>query len=72
MGLRQVAIAKGDVYVTVSLDDFFAMPLDQRVRLILEQQVRFYDEQGTLMSTADGLRILRKMRRPSAAGVSQS
>jgi hypothetical protein len=70
MALRQVAIAKGDVYVTVSLQDFVAMPLDQRVRLILEQQVRFYDEQGTLMSTADGLRILRKMRHPSAAGVS--
>jgi hypothetical protein len=70
MGLRQVAIAKGDAYVTVSLQDFVAMPLDERVRLILEQQVRFYDEQGTLMSTADGLRILRKMRHASAPGVS--
>jgi len=62
MGLSQVAVAKGDGYVTISLQDFVAMPLDERVRLILEQQIRFYDEQGTLMSTADGLRILRKMR----------
>ena len=62
MGLSEVAVAKGDRYVTVSLQDFVAMPLDERIRLILEQQIRFYDEQGTLMSTADGLRILRKMR----------
>ena len=62
MGLSQVAVPKGDGYVTISLQDFVAMPLDERVRLILEQQIRFYDEQGTLMSTADGLRILRKMR----------
>lgn len=62
MGLSQVAVAKGDRYVTVSLQHFVAMPLDERIRLILEQQVRFYDEQGALMRTADGLRILRKMR----------
>ncbi len=62
MGLSQVAVAKGDGYVTVSVQDFVAMPLDERIRLILEQQIRFYDEQGTLMSTADGLRNLRKMR----------
>jgi len=66
MGLSGVAIAKGDSYVTVSLQDFVAMPLDERVRLILDQQIRFYDEKGTLMPTADGLRLLRERRHTGA------
>ena len=64
--LSGVAIAKGDGYVMVSLEDFIALPLDQRVSLILEQRLRFYDEQGTLIPTAEGLKLLKKIRQAGA------
>jgi len=60
--LSHVAIAKGDEYAIVSLQEFLNLPLDQRVGLILEQRVRFYDARGTLISTAEGLKLLKKMR----------
>jgi hypothetical protein len=62
MGLSQVAVPKGDKYITVSLEDFLAMPLDQRVTLILEKQLKFYDEKGVPISTTEGLQMLRQMR----------
>jgi len=67
MGLSQVAVPKGDGYTVISIEEFVSMPLDQRVSLILEQRVRFYDDKGGLMSTADGLRLLRKLRQPTTA-----
>jgi hypothetical protein len=60
--LSHVAIAKGDDYVMASLEDFLALPLDQRVGLILEQRLRFYDGRGALISTAEGLKLLKRMR----------
>jgi len=63
--LSHVAIAKGDDFVMVSLEDFLGLPLDQRVGLILEQRLRFYDGRGTLISTAEGLKLLKKMRQAS-------
>jgi len=64
--LSTVAIPQGDGYAMVSLQEFVALPLDQRLRLILEQRLRFYDNQGTLISTAEGLRLLKKARRAGA------
>lgn len=70
MGLTQVAVPRGDAFVTIPLADFLAMPLDQRLTLILEQRLKFYDDQGRPMSTTEGLRLLRQMRqdRTPAAG----
>jgi hypothetical protein len=65
MGLSQVAIPKGDDYVVIAVAEFVNLPLDQRLSLILEQRVRFYDEKGELMSTTEGLKLLRKMRQPA-------
>jgi hypothetical protein len=62
MGLSQIAVPKGDKYVSVSLSDFMAMPLDERVTLILEQRLKFYDEKGAPISTTEGLQLLRQMR----------
>jgi hypothetical protein len=45
--------------------DFLALPLDQRVRLVLEQQLQFYDEAGQRLSTADGVKLLRGARDPA-------
>src|SRR5215510_199848 len=67
MSLTQVAIPKGDGFVTISLSDFLAMPLDQRLTLILEQRLKFYDDQGVPMSTTEGLRVLRQMRQVRTA-----
>jgi hypothetical protein len=67
MGLSRVVVQDGGGHTTsLSVADFLALPLDQRVRHVLEQQLQFYDEAGQRLSTADGLRFLRAAREPDA------
>jgi hypothetical protein len=70
MGLSRVAVQDGDRACEMSVGEFLGMPLDRRVRLVLEQQIEFYDEAGRRLSTGDGLKLLRGARdaQPSAAG----
>jgi len=62
MSVSQVGIPRGDVYVKIPLAEFMALPLDQRVTLILEQRLKFYDDKGEPASTTEGLQVLRQMR----------
>ena len=62
MGLSRVAVRNGVGHDDMSVSDFLALPLDRRVRLVLEQQLVFYDEAGRRLSTAEGLKLLRGVR----------
>jgi hypothetical protein len=62
MALSRVAVQDGDRTSEMSVSEFLAMPLDRRVRLVLQQQLQFYDEKGRLLSAADGLKLLRGAR----------
>jgi hypothetical protein len=62
MALNRVAVLEGGRTLEMSVGEFLAMPLDRRVRLVLEQQLQFYDEAGRRLSTADGLKLLRGAR----------
>jgi hypothetical protein len=62
MGLGRVGVQSGGRTSEMSVADFLALPLDHRVRLILEQSLHFYDEEGRPLSTADGLRMLKSLR----------
>jgi hypothetical protein len=46
----------------MSVGDFLALPLDRRVRLVLEQQLQFLDELGRPIPVADGVKLLRAAR----------
>ena len=60
MKLTQVAIDRGDGYVKLSLPEFFALPLVERIQMLLGQRMRFYDEASNLIPIADGLKLLRE------------
>lgn len=62
MKLSQLAVDQGEGYVQMSLPEFFALPLVDRIRLILRQQMRFYDEQANPIPLHDGLRLLREQQ----------
>ena len=62
MGLRRVGVREGGRTTALSVAEFLALPLDRRVRLVLEQQLQFYDESGQRLSAADGLRLLKGLR----------
>jgi hypothetical protein len=67
MGLGRVVVQEnGGRAAEMSVSEFLALPLDQRVRLILEQQLHFYDEGGHRLSTAEGLKLLKSLREPSS------
>ena len=67
MALSRVVVQDGDTATNMSVAEFLAMPLDRRVRHVLEQQLQFYDEGGRRLSTADGLKLLRGAREPAPA-----
>ncbi len=62
MKLSQLDIDQGQGYVPMSLPEFFALPLVERIRLILRQKMRFYDERANLIPLHDGLRLLREQQ----------
>jgi len=59
MALTQLAVDRGDGYVMMSLPEFFSLPLVERIRLILRQRMRFYDESSSLIPLSEGVRLLR-------------
>ena len=62
MKLSQVAVDLGQGYVQMSLPEYFALPLVERIRLILRQRMQFYDEGANLIPLNDGLRLLREQQ----------
>jgi len=62
MGLSRVAVQTPEGTSDMSVSEFLALPLDQRVRLVLEKQLQFFDEAGRKLAIADGLRLLRTAR----------
>lgn len=62
MTLSQVAVDRGNGYVKMTLQEYFALPLVERVQMILGQRMRFYDEGSNLLPIAEGLKLLRDGR----------
>jgi hypothetical protein len=62
MGLSRVSVQEGDRSTDMSVAEFLALPLDRRVRLVLEQQIQFFDEAGRRLATAEGVKLLRGAR----------
>ena len=54
-----LSVDRGDGYVEMSLPEFYALPLVDRIRLILRQQIRFYDEAANPIPLVEGLKTLR-------------
>ena len=72
MGLARVAVLDGGRTTDMSVAEFLALPLDRRVRLVLEQQLHFYDETGERLSTAEGLKLLKNQREQSVPAGSRT
>jgi hypothetical protein len=64
MELSRLAADRGEGYVMMSLPEFFALPLVERIRLILRQRLLFYDETASLIPLAEGIRLL-KLQQPT-------
>ena len=60
MKLAQVAVDRGNGYVKLTLPEFFALPLVDRIQMLLGQRMRFYDEASNLMPVSEGLKLLRE------------
>ena len=67
MRLTQVAVDRGDGYVKLSLPEFFALPLVERIQALLNQRVRFYDETSNPIPMMEGLKLLREGTRTEPA-----
>lgn len=65
MRLSQVAVDRGEGYVNLSLEEYFALPLVDRIQMLLSQRMRFFDESSNLLSVSDGVRLLREWKRPA-------
>lgn len=62
MGLSRVAVQTPEGRLDMGVSEFLALPLDQRVRLVLEQQLQFFDETGRKLAISEGLKLLRTAR----------
>jgi hypothetical protein len=65
MKLTQVAVDRGEGYVKLTLPEFFALPLIDRIQMLLNQRMQFYDEASNQIPTAEGLKLLREGTRPA-------
>lgn len=55
----KLSVNRGGSFVEMSLPDFYDLPLVERIRLILRQQLRFLDEASNPLPLAEGLKLLR-------------
>jgi hypothetical protein len=62
LGLSRVAVQTAGGRSDLSVGEFLALPLDQRVRMVLEKQLEFFDEAGCPLPIGDGLKLLRAVR----------
>jgi hypothetical protein len=69
MGLSLVAVDRGEGYVNLSLEEYFALPLVDRIQMLLDQRMRFYDESSNLLSVSEGVQLLRDWKRPALTAV---
>lgn len=67
MRLTQVAVDRGEGYVRLSLPEFFALPLVDRIQMLLNQRMRFYDEASNEVPISEGLKLLREGSRNGSA-----
>ena len=67
MTLSSMAVKKGEDFVMVPLENFLTLPLTERVRWILQNQIRFYDEMGNEIPLKEGARMLREIGANGAA-----
>ncbi|HEY7216011.1 MAG TPA: hypothetical protein VIC28_15410 [Thermoanaerobaculia bacterium] len=67
MRLTQVAVDRGEGYVKLTLPEFFALPLVDRIQMLLHQRMRFYDEASNLIPISEGLKLLREGTRNGSA-----
>lgn len=68
MRLTQVAVDRGNGYVKLSLQEFFALPLVDRIQMLLSQRMQFYDEASNPIPAAEGLKLLREGAKTAPAG----
>lgn len=69
MRLSQVAVDRGEGYVSLSLEEYFALPLVDRIQMLLGQRMRFYDESSNLIPVSDGVRLLREWNRSAVTSL---
>ena len=62
MGLNHVVVQEAGRPWKMTVVDVLALPLDRRVRLVLEQRLEFFDDAGMRLTIADGLKLLRAAR----------
>jgi hypothetical protein len=65
MRLNQIAVDRGEGYVNLSLEEYFALPLVDRIQMLLNKRMRFYDESANLIPLSDGVRLLRECQQPA-------
>ena len=58
--LAQVAVDRGQGYVKLTLPEFFALPLVDRIQMILNQRMKFFDEASNQIPLTEGLKLLRE------------
>jgi len=57
---HQVSIQKAGGYNLMSREAFLALPINERVQLILGNKVKFLDEKGDVIPTREALKSLRE------------
>jgi hypothetical protein len=60
--ITRVVLLSADSSQELSVAQFLQLPLDQRIQLILERAVTFYEDR-TLIDHQDAMRYLRTLKR---------
>lgn len=61
----RILIERDGRWDAISLDEFFAFPLSQRIRHVIERKVRF-QLAGVEVNQKDALASMRRLRAPAA------
>ena len=59
--ITHVSEQKGSGHNLMTVEQFIALPVNQRIELIFAQKVQFLDDRGEVVPLADGLDYIAEM-----------
>lgn len=61
VSVAHIAVKKAAGYNLISVDEFFAIALAERVRMIKAREIQFLDDEGNQMLTSSALKYLTEV-----------
>jgi hypothetical protein len=63
--VHHISVKMGAGYNLLTVPQFMALPINERVQLVLQKKIQFLDDHGTTIPVSDGLNFISNYKPPA-------